>query len=175
MLSTVIQVSALLLVATFAWAGLAKAFRWRRWRAALSRYRLGPTLERAALLGVPATELAVVVLFVMGEVRIGAALVVALVSAFSIAVVRARGLEGDKLPCGCFGASHSRDYKEMLIRNALLAALAAGVLLLARVGGAGASAPPARAEIVPALLVAIGIGVGAWVLWQVGTSLRRRA
>lgn len=176
MLTTATQVSSLLLVVTFAWASAAKVLRWRRWRDALARYRLGGALERVALVGVPVAEALVVVLLVMGLVKIGAALVMALISAFSLAVVRARGFEGDRLPCGCFGRATARDYREMLVRNALLAFLAAVVLLIAVVAGArNVTLPyPSGGDVVPAALVVAGLAVGVWLLRQVNVSLRRR-
>ena len=161
------------LVGVFAWALLAKLVRFETWRAALARYRLGFAVERAAAFGVPAAEGAVAVLLVWGDVRIGAALALALLSAFSLAVLRARATSGNRIPCGCFGAASTRDYREMLGRNAVLAAAAAGVLLAGRARVSWTA--PEGAEVLAAALSAAGVALAAWVLRQAGPSLRRRA
>jgi hypothetical protein len=174
MLAAATQLCAALLAATFAWAGVIKVVRRHRWRDALRRYRLGRTLERAAFVAVPAAELLVVALFLSGAVKAAAALSVALVAGFSLAVVRARGFEGDSLPCGCFGGDERRDYRDMLVRNALLAAVAGIVLIAAPVGDGVASAPVA-ADAVPAALALGGIGLALWVASRAGRFLRRGA
>ncbi|MFN2488328.1 MAG: MauE/DoxX family redox-associated membrane protein [Actinomycetota bacterium] len=173
MMAAATHVSALLLVLTFAWASLAKLVRWSRWRTALERYHLGPALTPLVLFGVPLVEAGVVALLLAGEVRLGAALVVSLISAFSLAVLRARSLEGDRLPCGCFGRASARDYRQMLLRNSLLGALAAIVLIVA--GARLSVAAPQRGELVPAALVVAGLAFAGWLVWQAATALRRRA
>jgi hypothetical protein len=106
--------------------------------------------------------------------RAGAALAVALLAAFSLVVLRGRSRQGEKLPCGCFGRSRERDYRTMLLRNALLGLLAAVVLLSEREGSALAGVSlPDGAELFPALLVAIGVLVAAWTGYQLMTTARR--
>jgi hypothetical protein len=170
MLATFARVASLILALTFAWAALAKAARPARWRDALRHYRLGP-LERVASFGVPVAEAGVAALLALGRDRVGAALALALVSGFSVVVMRARLERGSRLPCGCFGGTRARDYRSMLARNGLLGTLAAFVLLLGAVEGAAA---PGGADMLPAALVGVGIAVGCWLVWQTSTSLRRR-
>jgi hypothetical protein len=170
MLVTAARFASLLLAATFVWAAAAKALGWRRWRDALARYRLGRA-EALAAAAVPAAEAGVGALLLSGAYRPGAALAVALVSAFSFAVVRVRALEGDDLPCGCFGRVPVRHYRELLARNALLAGLA--VVVLASSARTGLSAP-GSSETLPAALATAGVVATAWLVRVAGTSLRRR-
>src|SRR5438876_258169 len=90
--------------AAFAWAATAKILRPRAWRGALNGYGLGG-LERAASVGVPILELTVPALVVAGQPRAAAALTLVLLGSFSMALLRARRLGGDRVPCGCFGRS----------------------------------------------------------------------
>jgi hypothetical protein len=97
-----------------------------------------------------------------------------MLSLFSIAILRARSLQGDHLPCGCFGGARKLDYRTMLSRNAFLGALS-GIVLL----GSGDVAPttpsvPSSGEILPAALVLIGCALVAWIAWQATHSLGRR-
>jgi hypothetical protein len=135
---------------------------------------LPSALERTSRIAVPVVEIVVPVLFVVGNVGAGAALVVALVGAFSLAVLRARAVEGDRLPCGCFGRSKARDYRLMLVRNAALG-VAAGTLLLAGrdvpvFDGVGA---PRSSDVIPLTLSAIGLVAAAWAVWAAGSALRK--
>ena len=169
-----VQILCAVLGLVFAWSACAKFVRFDDWREALAGYRLPAILERIARLLVPVVELLVPVLFIAGRVKAGAALVVALVAAFSLAVLRARSFEGDRLPCGCFGKRKVHDYRLMLIRNSFLGGLAA-VLLLAGddvpiFEGIGA---PGSSEVVPVTLTVVGlIGLG-WALWAASTAFRK--
>jgi multisubunit Na+/H+ antiporter MnhC subunit len=77
--------------------------------------------------------------------------------------------------CGCFGTSEPRDYRLLLLRNAVLA----GVASIAAFGGADAPrltlpALPTAADALPAALVVTGLVVTAWVLTSSIRSLRTR-
>ena len=160
-----VQGAAGALAIVFGWASVAKLLRPRRWRAALDGYRLPSPVARSASLGVPGAEAAVAGLVVAGATRSGAALALALLAAFSLAVVRARHLAGDRLPCGCFGRAAVRDYRTMLIRNALLALLAAVVLLAGRDIALGRGLDvPSSGELIPAALLCLGTGLVVYVL-----------
>lgn len=152
-----------LLAVAFVWAALAKASRPPAWRSALLGYRLPDQLVTPALVGVPVVEVVAAFLLAAGgaATKAGAALAVALLAAFSLAVLRARRLEGDRLPCGCFGGTGSRDYRLMLVRNAFLGAVAAAVLLVPRLARYELEVP-SSGEVVPALLVA---GAAAAITW----------
>jgi hypothetical protein len=154
-----------LLAVAFLWAALAKASRPSAWRAALAGYRLPAGLLVPALVGVPVAEILVGVLLVAGGLatKAGAALGVALLASFSLAVLRARRSGGDRLPCGCFGGSGSRDYRLMLVRNASLGAIAGVLLLVPRVARYELDAPR-PSDAVPALLAALGIAAIAWLV-----------
>jgi hypothetical protein len=127
---------------------------------------------------VPAAEFAVVAFVVMGATRAGAALTVALIAGFSFALVRARAsgeLEDGRLPCGCFGRAKARDYRLMLVRNALLGAVAAVLLLSGRNTRflEGVSAPE-RGELLPALLGLAGVLLGGWLIYESAAAFKGR-
>ncbi|MDQ3957273.1 MAG: hypothetical protein M3273_03005 [Actinomycetota bacterium] len=154
------------LALAFGWAALAKAFRPSAWRRALRGYRLPGPVETIAAWAVPAAEALVAGLLIGGPARAGGALAVALLSAFSIAILRARRLGGGKLPCGCFGGAGSRDYRLMLVRNALLGGLAGAALLLPEETLRPLDAPEG-VDLLPAVLAFLGIVLIVWLLVQV--------
>ena len=116
-----------------------------------------------AAAGVPALELGVVALIASGHVEAGATAALAMLGVFTLAVLRARRIVGDRLACGCFGRSRVRDYRLILARNAALAAVA--LVAIAGHPVVPASAPhwPGRGELLPALLGAAGIVLTAIV------------
>jgi len=122
-------VSALALAIAFGWAAISKLANFQRWRRALRGYALPSGLERTALLGTPALEAVAVGLILTGPLELAGALSLALLAGFSVVVLRARATQGDRLPCGCFGGTSERDYRLMLVRNAVLG-LPAGILML---------------------------------------------
>ena len=168
------RIVTLCLAGLLAWAAAGKLLRWNEWRAALAAYRLPPRLEVAARAGTPILELGVSGLLMSPAFRAGAALTVALLAAFSLVVLRGRSLQGERLPCGCFGRSRDHDYRTMLLRNALLGILAAAVLVSDREGSvlAGLSIPRGD-ELFPALLVALGVTAAAWTGYHVMATARR--
>jgi hypothetical protein len=171
MLSAAVRVVCIALGATFAWAAIAKLLGWRRWTETLARYRLGRGLQPFASGAVPATEAVASALLVGGAHRAGGAVAIALLAAFSLAVVRARALGDAEAPCGCFGRADVRDYRHVLARNALLTLAAAFALL------AGRQTPPSTtggAAGLPVVLVAVGLLAVAWLVSQTRASLRRR-
>lgn len=163
-----------LLAIAFFWAAVAKASRPSAWRSALLGYRLPDGIVTPALVFVPVVELVTGLLLAAGGVgsKAGAALSVALLAAFSLAVLRARRLQGDRLPCGCFGGAGTRDYRLMLVRNAFLGAVAALVLLVPRVARFELEAPRGS-QLVPALLVAVGVALIGWLAVSLSRGLGR--
>lgn len=165
---TLAAVAAVSLAALFAWAAAAKAAWPDGWRGAVAGFGLGRA-EPFVILGVPVVELAVAVTIVWGSARAGAALALTLLAAFSAAVVRARPLRGDRLPCGCFGRATVRDYRAMLARNAAGGGLAAIVVLAGpRSGIAEPGAAPSVPELIPAALMCLGAAIAGWTLWRAG-------
>lgn len=148
----------------FAWSGVAKVFRFSRWRAALEGYGLAGTGPALAL-AVPVVELGVPALMLSSRTLAGSALALGLLALFSATILRARTVRGNRLPCGCFGGADERDYRMMLARNATLGLLAAVVLVRGRdlqtLEGLGA---PDAADIVPVVLVVVGVVMIAWLL-----------
>ncbi|MDQ3752179.1 MAG: hypothetical protein M3333_04735 [Actinomycetota bacterium] len=169
MSDTLAFIAALALAATFAWAAAAKAVWAAGWRTVVVGFGFRGRVEPIVAVGVPIVELAVALTILWGSAKAGAAMAMALVAAFSAAVVRARTLQGDRLPCGCFGRATVRDYRTMLARNALGGCLTAVVLLGG--GDAGifdAAAAPSGPELIPAALTCLGTILAGWTLWRAG-------
>ena len=161
--------------AAFVWSAGAKITRPASWRRVLAAYGLPRSVERTSLIVVPAAEVAIVGLVVLGLHRTAGIAALVMLAAFSGAILRARRWFGDMVACGCFGSSDPRDYRILLVRNAVLA----GGASIAAVGGVDAprfSVPglPTAGEALPAALAAIGIAVTAWMLASSLRSLRVR-
>jgi Methylamine utilisation protein MauE len=167
------RLAAIVLALTLGWAGVAKAVRFVPWRSSLVGYRLPRSVFPFVLLGLPILELATAALLLTSYTRTGAAMALALVAAFSAAIVRARAITGDRVPCGCFGETKTRDYRSMLVRNAALA-LAAAVVMVRGEGGGPLQgfAPPRAGELLPAALVIVGVAFVALVAWQAALMSR---
>lgn len=160
------------LVGTFAWAAAAKFIGGNEWPKAVAGFGFSGVFARAVAIAVPLFELVIVALFVAGAVRPAAALTLALIAAFSAAIVRVRGSKNEnRVPCGCFGGSRDYDYRLLLARNAGLALLGA-IVLVAK--GDVSLAPPTGAELVPTGLVVVAGVLLTWMAVQTASSLRRR-
>ena len=159
------------LTLTFLWAASAKVFGFGRWTQTVRGYGFGGDAAEAISLSVPIAEATVAALLLAGFRSVGAALALALLAAFSYAIVRATKTQGSRLPCGCFGGSKERDFRAMLLRNALLAVLAAVILVGRRFGPSLLQEP---VDGVPFILTVLGAVVICWTLWQVFSSLRGR-
>ena len=169
-----IRVVAALLALVFLWSGTAKLARRAAWMEALRAYRLSRPVEALAAPGVVIAEWIVVAMLVAGATRAGAASALALLSAFSIAVLRARAVQGDRLPCGCFGGRDRRDYRTMIVRNGVLGAMAALILITGRdVSLFDGFRMPGSSEVVPAVLVAAAVVVLVWMVLYVIVWARR--
>lgn len=161
------------LAATFLWSAAAKVLNYSGWRSTLRRYRLG-RFEPIVAVGAPVAEAAAAAGVLAGPLKAGAAAILALLAAFSAAIVRLHRLEGNRLPCGCFGRTKERDFRVMLARNVLLASLASAILLSDRevdpFEGIGA---PDGAETVAALLTIAGVVAGIWIGLAVARALKK--
>jgi methylamine utilization protein MauE len=159
------RIASFALALVFAWAAIAKIARPRAWSTALGGYDIPQPTARVAAVAAPVAELAVAAAIVAGWTRTGAALALFLLASFSGAIVRAQARRGDRLPCGCFGGSRSRDYRWLLVRNAMLAVTAAVILLAGRdVRVVDDIGLPSGAAILPAVLVAVGCALVAWIV-----------
>jgi hypothetical protein len=175
MLDTVVRVAAGLLALLFAWAAAGKVIRFGAWRSALQGYALPRPVRYLGVAGVPMLEGAVVGLVLIGELPPAGALCIVAVSVISLAILRRRALEGNRIPCGCFGRATTRDYRVMLARNLLIALMGAVVLI----GGAGVSVfdgfrAPGPRDLVPAALILAGVTLITWMVAQTTNSLRRK-
>ena len=168
-----LRLLAIVLGSAFLWSAVAKLSDMTGWGRALERYRLPVWAARPVPTGVPLVEAGVTVLFLTSQTRVAGALALALLAAFSLAVLRARRFEGDRLPCGCFGSDRARDYRTMLLRNALLGSVAATLLIEGRDVDLfdGISLDPGR-DIVPAMLTLVAILLGLWLFRTLVRSLR---
>ena len=156
----------------FAWAAVAKLVGFASWRSALAGYRLPEGLERPLAVAVPLVELALAVSLFAGATRVAAAGSLAVLTLFSLAIVRARSLQGTRLPCGCFGANKQRDYRLMLARNTVLAA-GAGALLVYGQDVPGYPSAPSNDAWVAAALVVVGVVLVVWLFVSVRSGMRR--
>lgn len=156
------SIAAAALGLVFGWSGVAKLTRFGTWRSVLEGYRLPASAPLA--MAVPLVELVVPALVVVGESRAAAALALTALASFSAAIVRARAMKGDRLPCGCFGDADERDFRWLLARNAALGLLAGAVIAKGRdlelLEGLGA---PTGSDVVPVVLVVAGISVIVWL------------
>jgi hypothetical protein len=158
----------------FGAAGIAKVARPGAWRRALGSYGLPAPLERAALVAVPAAELALSSLPFLGLASTAGLAALVLLAAFSVAIVLARIRRGPRLACGCFGAATTRDYRHLLARNAALA-LAAVAAWRQGVDASILRSPgaPSGTDLLPAVLVMVGLGLAIWVGAQAVPLMRR--
>jgi hypothetical protein len=166
--------AAAVLAIAFGAAAAVKLVDRRAWRRALASYRLPAPVERSASVAVPALELSVAALAVLGLARSAGIAAFALLAAFSAAIVVGRVRLGRRLDCGCFGAGRARDYRLLLARNLVLAAVAV-VAWSAGTDAAvlGSVEIPSGADLVPATLVVLGIGLATWVAVQAVVTVRR--
>ncbi|HET7483255.1 MAG TPA: MauE/DoxX family redox-associated membrane protein [Actinomycetota bacterium] len=160
------------IAALFGWAAVAKVAGWRRWKLALSGYGLPSALADVIAIAVPVAEAGVVVLVAAGSPRIAAAATIALTALFSLAILRARERQGDRLTCGCFGRDRTRDYRQLLVRNAAIV-VAAAVVMIGPIVDTGLRAPR-TGDLVPVALTALGIGCASLVLWFALAGMRQR-
>ncbi|MGH2636193.1 MAG: MauE/DoxX family redox-associated membrane protein, partial [Actinomycetota bacterium] len=168
--------AAAVLTLAFGAAGVAKLARPRTWRRALRSYRLRLPLERLAGAVVPFVELSLAALPLLGLTSTAGLVSLVALGAFSAAILAARMRVGRRLDCGCFGTAQVRDYRWLLARNGLLAVVAA---LAWR---AGVDVPigrslgiPSGADLIPATLVAAGIGLAIWLGVRATAVVRRGA
>jgi hypothetical protein len=175
MLDAIVRVAAVLLALLFTWAAVAKIIGLKAWRSALEGYALPRPVRYLGVVGVPVLEGAIVGLVLIDELPPAGALALVAVSVFSLAILRRRLIEGDRIPCGCFGRATTRDYRVMLARNLLIALPAAVVLM----GGGGVSVfdglrSPRPGDWLPAALVLAGVALITWMVVQTSHSLRRK-
>lgn len=173
-MSAVVAARALLVV-VFAIAGIAKALDRPSTRRSLVDFGVPERLAPAAVWALVGSELAVAALLAAARTaRLGGALALALLVAFSLAA--GRQLAAGQTPaCNCFGQVHSEPVgPKLLVRNALLAAVALVVVI-----GAGSDPGPdlwawardlsdAEAVLVG---VAVALGVAVAVLARRTRSL----
>lgn len=157
------RVALAVLAAVFAWAAAAKMVRRSAWRRALDGYSFPRSVVALVLWVTPFAEGLVVVLALVGYSRAAAAVAFVLLGAFTGALMRARALRGESVPCGCFGKTAERPVSLMLWRNAGLAVCA--LVVFADPGDVQLFADvraPRAGEALAVALVVIGLALAAW-------------
>ena len=156
--------AAAVLALTFGAAAVAKLARRAAWRRTLGSYSLRSGASRLVGFGVPAVELGIAATVLVGLASSAGLLSIVALVAFSGAIVLGRVRAGRRLECGCFGGSVIRDYRLLLARNLALA----GVAFVA--WRAGEDAPLVRAlgeaagaDLLPVVLVVLGLALAVWV------------
>jgi hypothetical protein len=163
------------LTVTFGASALAKVARWRVWRNSLRSYGLPEPLERVSGSGVPAAEGLVALLPLLGLGSSAGLLAFALLSAFSIAIVAARARGDRRIDCGCFGSARRRDYRMLLLRNGVLAIVAAVAWRAGEDAWALRSlGMPRGSDLLPAAITVIGLGLATWVAARAVRALGSR-
>jgi putative oxidoreductase len=152
------------LALTFGGAAIAKIAHRRTWRRALATYRPPPGIVGPVAIGVPVVEIAIATMPVFGLASTAGLVALWVLLAFSAAIVFGRLRVGRRLGCGCFGSSATRDYRLLLVRNLALAAVAIvawrasdDTPALRSLGSPGGS------ELVPVVLVVLGLALATWV------------
>jgi len=168
-------VAAGVLGAVFAWSAGGKLLRPRDWRRARSAYGLRGPLDQVAAIGAPVAEAGVLGLVVAGLHRTAGIAGLPLLLMFSLVVLRARRTAGDLVPCGCFGTVTARDYRVLLLRNAVLT-VAAAVAAVWGVDSPRLRTPeiPTGPDVLPLAFVVVGLSVAAWTVVRSVRSLGRR-
>jgi hypothetical protein len=171
----VAPLAAAVLGAAFGWSAGAKIARPTSWRQVLGGYGLPPWMHRTSVIGLPVAEVAIVGLVVVGMRRTAGIVALVILAVFSAAIVAARRRFGNVVACGCFGTTIARDYRILLLRNALLAA-GASIAALAGVDSPRINVPglPTAGDALPAALAFTGVVVAAWMLTSSLRSLRVR-
>ncbi|MDP9233272.1 MAG: hypothetical protein M3P01_01820, partial [Actinomycetota bacterium] len=116
----------------------------------------------------------VVALLGTGHARAGAALTMALLAGFSLALVSARQSQGNRLPCGCFGRATLHDYRLLVARNAGLACLAGIILIGGRDRLLTGSLRPNATSLLPAALAGLGVVMVLWIGHEVTDAMRKQ-
>jgi len=160
------SISAVVLAVVFAWAAVAKLARPDATRRAFAD--LGLPVAPALGVAVPVVELAVAVLLVVRP-AVGAAFALALLAAFTLVVIRAVS-SGSASGCACFGARRVEPVGPSdVVRNGLLAALAA-----VATGTSRLVAPSAAALAVMATVLIAAAGTQAIARRRAAPSPRTR-
>jgi len=168
---SMVFLAAAIVAATFGWAAASKLVGFGRWRRALTGYGLTRPLERFAGVATPFAEAGVALLVLVGPLPVAGALALGMLAGFCVLILRARVLQGDRLPCGCFGGTSERDYRLMLLRNTLIA-VPVGIVVVAGEPSLVELASSIDApEVLPAGLVVVAAGLVVWMVKGVSESL----
>jgi hypothetical protein len=99
----------------------------------------------------------------LGRQRAAAAVAVAAIAVFSVALLRLAARDGVRVACGCYGRA-SIDFRLALLRNFALAATAIGSWSLATPDPR--LTLPEAGDALPALLIAGALAVAAITAWR---------
>ena len=157
-----------ILAVSFAWASVSKLAGWSRWRRTLSAHALPRSGERLAVWAVPAAEALVPIFAALGRERAAAAVALASIVVFSLALVRLAVRDGVRVACGCFGRA-SVDVRVALARNLALGTTA--IVAFALASPDPTLTLPDAGDTLPALLVGSALAVAAITAWRTATWL----
>jgi hypothetical protein len=167
--------AAAVLTVAFGASAISKFAGWRRWRRALVSYGLPDPIERASTVGVPVAELLVASMPLLGLGSSAGLLGLVLLAAFSVAIAAARARGDRRIDCGCFGGAERRDYRVLLLRNGVLAVVAATAWRSGEdawaLGGLGM---PGTSQLLPATIAVGGLALTIWVAAQAVHALGGR-
>jgi peroxiredoxin/uncharacterized membrane protein YphA (DoxX/SURF4 family) len=168
-MDVVLLIARLLLAAVFLVAGFAKLADLRGSRAAMSGFGVPERLAGPFGLVLPLVEIAVAVALVpVASVRWGALGALILLGAF-VAAIGYNMKRGRTPDCHCFGQLHSAPAgRSTLIRNAVLAAVAAVVLIggagISTIGWLGDTSTAERVLLIVGTLMLAAIVIEGWLL-----------
>ena len=146
-MSAVAYVAALLLAATFVWAGVVKLARLQRTTSTMTS--LGIVAPAAAAVAVPLVELGLATTLVVRP-RVGAMAALIVLAVFTAFLVQRRR-QGVTVGCGCFGSATTSVAPTIdVLRNASLALCA-----LAAAGAVRPTAPTLAAVMVVSVVAAL--------------------
>ncbi|MDQ4108251.1 MAG: hypothetical protein M3138_05515, partial [Actinomycetota bacterium] len=158
------------LAVAFAWACVSKVTGWTQWRRTLSTHALPRRPEHVAAWTVPALESLVPILTLLGRHRAAAAVALASLAVFSIALLRPAARDGVRVACGCFGRA-SVDVRVALARNLGLATIA--IVSWSLAAPDPALGLPEAGDGLPVLLFTGALSVAAITAWRSAVWLGR--
>jgi hypothetical protein len=164
------EAAATALAVVFAWACVSKVTGWTRWRRTLSSHALPRRPEHVAAWAVPAMESLVPILTLLGRQGAAAAIALASLTVFSIALLRPAARDGVRVACGCFGRA-SVDVRVALARNLGLATIA--IVSWSFAPPDPALGLPEASDGLPVLLFAGAVTVAAITAWRSAVWLGR--
>ncbi len=154
------------LAVVFTWSAVSKLAGKRRWRRVLVEHPLPDPLRRVAISLVPAGELVVPLLALVGARRVSALWGLGLVVVFTAEAAWVRTRTKGAIACGCFGGRRAVSFGHIAIRNGVLLFLAGVVVVTVADSSIAMPDVPAGTDIVPFAFAVVGLGAAVAVAWR---------